>query len=311
MDGPELSLHRLRAFLAVVRAAGFSRAARSLGQSQSSLSQAVKSLEDELGQPLLVRAGRAVHVTPAGSVLAEHAERALRELSRAVEELSALSDLSRGRLSVGTSDTLASYLLPPVFAAFRAAHPGIELRLDNRPSPEVAERVAQRELDLGVVSLPLPEVSARKQRATTRTLACEALCAQQDVVICPPAHPLARRRRLSFSELAREPLLLLARGTATRALIDQRFRALGTAPNVAMEMSSVEVIKRLVELGFGLSIIPDLAVRRELVQGSLRALKLPSTWPKRHVGLVTHAHSSLSRAARAFVAVLRTELPTR
>lgn len=308
MDVSDLSLHRLRAFLAVVTASGFSRAARVLGQSQSSISQAVRSLEDELGQALLVRAGRAVHVTPAGSVLAEHAERAFGELARAVEELSALSTLARGRLTVGTSDTLASYWLPPAFAAFRAAYPGIELRLDNRPSPQVAERVAGGEVELGVVSLPLPDARAGRSRSG---LVTEALGEQRDVVICSPTHAFARRRRLTFAELAREPLVLLDRSTATRALIDARFRAHDTAPHVAMEMSSVEVIKRLVELGFGLSIIPELAVRREIAQGSLYALRTPTPWPKRHVGLVTLGHASLSRAARAFIGVLRTELSDR
>src|ERR1700712_1838096 len=101
MDLPELSTHRLRAFLAVAEALGFSSAARKLGQSQSSLSQAVAGLERELGQPLFIRDGRAIHLTEAGRILRVHAERALLELTRALEALSGLSDRTRGTLLVG------------------------------------------------------------------------------------------------------------------------------------------------------------------------------------------------------------------
>ena len=308
MDIPELSTHRLRAFLAVCQASGFSSAARQLAQSQSSLSQAVLSLERELGQPLFIRAGRAIQLTEAGRILRVHAERALSELAQAVEALSGLSELRRGRLLLGTSDTLASYLLPKVFAAFRARHPGIELRLDNRPSPAVAARVAQREVDLGVVSLPLPRSLSLAGRAPSDVLRFETLRPQREVVICPPAHAYGRRRSISFVELAREPLVLLDQTTASRGLLDERFSELGARPQVAMEMSSVEVIKRLVELGFGLSIVPLLSAARELEQGSLHAVRLPKPWPERNVGLITPLHGSLSHAAQAFIQVLRAEV---
>jgi len=313
MDKSELSTQRLRAFLAVAAARGFSTAARELGQSQSSLSQAVGALEDELGQPLFVRDGRSIHLTEAGRILREHAECALAELSRATDALAALRDLTRGSLLLGTSDTLASYLLPPVFAAFRARHPAVELRLDNRPSPAVAERVAQHRVDLGVISLPLPKALRIGGRAASDALRFETLRPQREVIICPPGHPYAKRRSLSLAELASQPLVLLDRSTASRGLLDQSFHELGIRPHVAMEMSSVEVIKRLVELGFGLSIIPELSGLREFAQGQLVALGTRGTeerWPKRHVGLITPLHGSVSHAARAFIEVLRTELPT-
>jgi DNA-binding transcriptional LysR family regulator len=164
-------------------------------------------------------------------------------------------------------------------------------------------------VDLGVVSLPLPASLTDTRSKSAERVRSEALCGQRDVLICPPTHALAGRRSLTLSELVREPLVLLDRSTSTRSLIEQQFFALGVRPKVVMEMSSVEVIKRLVELGFGLSVIPELAVLRELAQGTLRALRLPKGWPKRQVGLVTRADGSLSHAARAFVSVLRGELP--
>ncbi|MEY4510779.1 MAG: hypothetical protein RLZZ450_2901 [Pseudomonadota bacterium] len=313
MDPSELSTPRLRAFLAVAKARGFSTAARELSQSQSSLSQAVSALEEELGQPLFIRDGRSIHLTEAGRILREHAERAFLELERATDALSALRDLTRGSLLVGTSDTLASYLLPPVFAAFRARYPDVELRLDNRTSPAVAERVAQHRVDLGVISLPLPKAQRIGGRPASEVLVIETLRSQREVVICPKGHAFARRRGVTLAELASQPLVLLDRSTASRALLDQSFRELGLRPHVVMEMSSVEVIKRLVELGFGLSLIPELSGMREFEHGELVALRTKGTeasWPRRHVGLITPIHGSLSHAARAFVEVLRRELPT-
>jgi DNA-binding transcriptional LysR family regulator len=312
MDPAEFSTPRLRAFLAVANARGFSTAARELGQSQSSLSQAVGALEDELGQPLFVRDGRSIHLTEAGRILKVHAERALAELARATDALSALRDLTAGSLLVGTSDTLASYLLPPVFAAFRARYPDVELRLDNRTSPAVAERVAQHRVDLGVISLPLPKTLRIGGRPAGDVLSVETLRPQREVVICPKDHPFARRRSLTLAELASQPLVLLDKSTASRGLLDESLRELGLRPHVVMEMSSVEVIKRLVELGFGLSLIPELAGMREFEQGQLVALRTRGTesaWPRRHVGLITPLHGSLSHAARAFLQVLRSELP--
>ncbi|MDB4976443.1 MAG: Transcriptional regulator, LysR family [Myxococcaceae bacterium] len=307
----DLSPPRLRAFLAVAEAHGFSSAARRLGQSQSSLSQSVAGLERELGQELFVRDGRSVHLTEAGRILKSHAERALSELARAVEALSGLRELTRGSLLLGTSDTLASYMLPKVFSVFRRTYPGVELRLDNRPSPLVAERVAQHRVDLGVVSLPLPRTLSSAGRPVSELLAFETLRPQREVVICSSTHRYGRRRALSFAELAAEPLVLLDQSTASRSLLEQRFIELGVRPRVAMEMSSVEVIKRLVELDFGLSVIPEMSARRELQQRTLHGIATPQPWPERHVGLITPVHGSLSHAARAFIEVLRTELPTR
>jgi LysR family cyn operon transcriptional activator len=307
MDLPELHTERLRAFLAVARASGFSRAAKALGKTQSSLSQAVRALETELGEVLFVRDAREIQLTEAGVILLEHAERAFAELARARDALLSLRNLTRGTLRVGTSDTLATYALPPVFAAFRARFPGVELKLDNRPSTSVAERVAARSVDLGVLSLPLPSDLRIEGNPLGDLVQLEALAVQEDVLICPPGHRLAKRRSLSLSALRGEPLVLLDRTTASRALLDGCLAAAGVRAQVVMEMSSVEVLKRLAELGFGLSVVPELAARREVSQGILGAVRLRDL-PRRNIGLAVPRRGSLSHAARAFVEVLRAEL---
>jgi DNA-binding transcriptional LysR family regulator len=205
-----------------------------------------------------------------------------------------------GSVSVGTSDTWATHLLPPVFAAFRRAHPNVELRLDNRPSPAIAEKVAARELDLGVVSLPLPRGSG-----AVDALLQVPLLAQRDVVIAPPTHPLAKKQRVKLADLARHPLVLLDRTTASRAWLERLFAAHAVAPRVAMEMSSLEVLKRLVELDFGVSVVPELAVEDEVRAGRLVARPLAGV-ERRMVGLLLPP--TPGRAAEAFAALARKTL---
>jgi DNA-binding transcriptional LysR family regulator len=306
-----LDADQLLAFVTVARERGFSRAARRLGRTQSAVSQAVARLEQELDARLFVRSGRTTELSAAGRALLERAERILDEMARAREGLEALHELTAGQLAVGTSDTLAYYVLPPIVAEFRARHPAVELRLDNRPSPATAERVAERAVDVGVVTLPLPSGLRIGGKPLAERLSIEPLAPQEEVAICPPDHPLARRRRVGLEAILGYPLLLLDRTTGARALLDAELARIGAAPAPAMEMSSVEVLKKLVELGLGVSVVPALAVAREVEAGVLAAVRLQGLAVERSVGLVTPAAGPPSRAAAAFVEIARRDLRAR
>lgn len=321
----ELRSDRLRVFLAVNEEGGFSRAAAALGQTQSSVSQVIAALEKEVGEPLFVRDRRAARLTEAGQVLLGHAERVQGALEEARQALKALDGEVSGPLAIGTSDTLATYVLPPVLAAYRARYPGVALRLDNRPSPAVALKVAARELDLGLVSLPLPE------QGVEASLRQQPLLRQQDVVILAPGQasgggPSDRARRraerggrgdrprrrafgggpIDKSALLELPLVLLDRTTATRAYLEAYFRSARRRPNIALEVSSVEVLKRLVELGFGASVVPSFAVEREVREGRLLARPLVGLGTERKVGLIFAGGAGQgTRAARAFAALAK------
>jgi DNA-binding transcriptional LysR family regulator len=302
---------RLQAFLIVAREGGFSRAARRLGRTQSSVSQAVALLERELGARLFQRAGRGAAPTEAGRLLLGHTERIFAEMARARSHLEAAADLRAGELVIGASDTLACYLLPPLLAAFRARYPGVELRLDNRPSPATALAVAEGRAQVGVVSLPLPAGLQVGGRPLAERVRCEPLIPQVDVAILPPGHRLARRARLGVRDLLSGPLLLLDRTTATRAFLETAFAARPERPQVVMEMSSVEVLKRLVELGFGVSVVPAWAAAREDRARSLVARPLAGLPVRRSVGLALPAADPLPRATAAFAELARATLRRR
>ena len=296
---------RLAAFSAVATSGGFSKAARLLGKTQSSVSQAVLLLERELGQKLFSRDGRRPRLTDAGRALLARATRIFEEMALAESELAGLDALDSGELVLGTSDTLACYFLPPVFAAFRERYPNVELRIDNRPSPVIAERVSEGQVDLGIVSLPLPASLAVSGRPVSERLDCVELASQEDVAVCAPTHALAKRRQVSAKELAPHPLLLLDRTTSSRALVDLAFAAENLTLELAMEMSSVEVLKRFAELGFGVAIVPRFSVQREQAAGTLRVLGLEQFGAKRSVGALTPSAFAPTRAALAFLELAR------
>lgn len=295
----ELRSDRLAVLVAVADAGGFSRAARRLGVGQSTVSQVIAALEADVGGPLFARAGRQALLTDEGQVLVARARQVLDAVAGAREALQARRDVTAGTLRLGSTDTLATYLLPPVLAALRARHPAVELHLDNRPSPAIAAAVARRELDVGLVSLPLPGSLEPAAQALKQV----PLRRQPDVAIVPRGHPLARRARVRPQELAAFPLVLLDRSTSLRAWLDRHFAAAGVVPRVALEMSSLEVLKRLVERGFGVSVVPALAVDR---RDKLQAVPLAGLLAQRWVGLVLGP--APSRATQAFVALARSGL---
>lgn len=305
-----LDSHRLEAFVQVAREGGFSRAARTLGRTQSSVSEAVAQLEEDLGKRLFQRDARSTRLTEDGRILLEHAERILDEMLAARSRLAETETAAEGELVVGTTDTLACYLLPPVFAALRRKHPRVQLRLDNRPSPVVAMEVAERRLHVGIISLPLPPELRVSGRPVTERLRVEVLAPQEDVVICPPGHPLAARAHVTVAQLVEHPLLVLDRSTSSRALLERAFGAIGRTANVVMETRSVDVLKRLVELDFGVSVVPAISVTREVKAKSLVARPLKGLEDKRAVGLITHTTPHLPGAARVFVATARALLAT-
>ena len=293
----ELRSDRLAVFDAVVRHGTFTATARALSTTQSTVSQVISALEADVGEPLFERQRRRAVLTEAGRALHAQARQVLAALDKARAALSGLDEVVTGALGIGASDTLATHVLPPVFAAFRAAHPRVELRLDNRPSPAIAERVAAHELDLGVVSLPLPEPSS-----AVAALTQVPLFTQRDVVICAPGHSLADRARVRLQDLAAHPLVLLDTTTASRAWLEARLADAKLSRTVAMEMSSLEVLQRLVELDFGVSVVPELGVRDAVERGRLVSRPLVGVEPRR-IGLLLPAVPT--RAATAFQTLAR------
>lgn len=289
-----MELARLSDFQAVALEGSFSKAAKRLYKTQPAVSQAVRLLEDEVGERLFVRLGRTIELTQAGEVLLEHTRRAFHELNEGTARIEGLRELETGVLTVGTSDTTACYILPPALRKFRSLYPGVEIILSNRTSPVTLKQVLSHDVEVGLVTLPCQHPR----------IAVKELAAREDVIICPPDHPLAGRKRVKTAELAHYPLLLLDTGSSTRAFIESEFARAGVTPEIAMELGSIEVIKKMVQLGFGVSVVPRVAVEDEIERGLVAAVGTFGARRVRKLGVIHLKRKYLSPAAREFLHVL-------
>jgi LysR family transcriptional regulator, cyn operon transcriptional activator len=289
-----MELHQLRGFYEVARERSFTRAAERLFLTQPAISLQLKALEEELGESLFERGRKSVRLTPAGEILFRYVRQVFNRLEEAGNEIAALRDLLGGRLVIGTSDTNCTYLLPEVLEEFRDRYPQVELDIRNRMSTEVGQLVLDHEVDFGLATLPVRH----------RDLVCQGLFGRRDVLICPPGHALAGRKHVHLKTLAQYPLLVLERGSTSRQLLEEVFRSAGLELKTAMNLGGIEVIKRFVQIGLGLALVPRFAVGAEVEQGLVVAVQVQGL-ARRAVGLVEHRGRRRSPAAEAFVNLLQ------
>jgi DNA-binding transcriptional LysR family regulator len=289
----------LRAFAAVAEHGGFSKAGERLLRSQSAVSLQVAKLEDRVGHRLLDRSTKRVELTEAGEILLGYVRQTEALLDQAARELEDLDELERGRLVICASDTTGCYRLPEMLQRYRARHPRIEIVIRNATSPRTPEALLSHEIDLGIVTL----------RALPPGVEAVPLFPRHDVLICHPAHRLARRRRILLKDLERYPFILLDERCSSRRLLDDLCRTARAELRVAMELSSIEVIKRFVRIDAGLSVVPAMAVREEVAAGELASVEIADfeRAPSHQMGAVYKRDRYLSLAARSFLEELRGE----
>jgi len=294
-----VELDQIRTFLAVARLGSVSRAAREIYRSQPAVSLKLAALETELGVRLLERRARGVALTPAGEIVRRRGEALLGAVETLRTELDDLSAHRAGHVTLGASDTVCLYTLPRVLKEFAGRYPGIELRLVTQISRQVLELIEADQVDLGIVGLPVDiarvHVRARFQHPF--------------VVVFPPGHRFDGRSWLRPEELRGHPLVHLRRDTFTRIWIDRILAPFGLEAQVRMEVSTIEVIKKLVEVGLGLSILPRVAIAEELRFGRLRAARLRGVELTRELGLVHREGKYFSRAVETMAEALERTLP--
>ncbi len=284
-----LQLDAIRCFCAVVDAGSFHAAAQQLHRTQPAVSQRLRALERQCGEALLDRRTR--KPTAAGRIVLERG-RALLRAAEALEAEVRESVKAGGELRIGTSDTNALYFLPERVSAFARRMPDVRVFVHCRSSDEVADGVERGDLDLGIVTLPLKRSS----------LEVRSLFEQRLVVIVPKRHVLARRARVRLEDLAGQSMVLIQDSTRTGTQLRQFFASEGFTPNTVMDSGSFEVIKQYVAEDVGVSIVPELALRRDDAR-KLKPLPLPGL-PRVAIGAAWRAHGHQSRAAKTFLDIL-------
>jgi DNA-binding transcriptional LysR family regulator len=292
-----MELTHLRSFYVIAREHSVTRAAAHLGLTQPALSIQIKALETELGEALFARHHKQMQLTQAGEIFYRHVQTVLTTLEDAKTEVAELHQLLRGHLALATSDTNSAYVLPAVLQQFCADYPHVRIDIRNKMSSQVLQLVLDHEVDFGLATLPM----AHRQVMT------ETLFHREEVVICPVDHPLSRATAVSLAQVSPYPFLALSPGSTSRQFLDLAFQHAGVPMQVAMNLGSMEVMKRFVEIGLGVAIVPRVAVAAEVQQGRLAALPVAEL-PAREIGLVERKDTRRSPPAVAFLHLLRTHL---
>lgn len=255
-----MEIRQLRALQAIAETHTFTAAAERVHVTQAAISMQIRQLELEVGAPLFVRTPRRCVLTHAGELLLERAQRILREHDAALEELAELSGATRGRLRLGSASVMfSSDPLPQLLKELCAGHPHAEVSVVSGTSEALIKQILAGDLDLAFVSLPV----------AARGVQTELLLEDELIAIAHPKHRHAGQRVISAFALAGEPLILGERGGNTRRLIDEFFAQSGLHPKVVMELSRLASIKRMVEAGLGVGIVPVQSATDEIAAGRL------------------------------------------
>lgn len=295
-----MDTRQLAAFCEVVERASFSSAAERLGVTQPAVSLQVRALEKRLGTTLLDRAGRRVTPTEAGLRLYRGAQRLLALEQQLVGELTGGEEGElEGIVELGSS-TGPSVLLALLAAEFQRQHPEVQIALSVFDTQRVVERVASRQLELGVVG------AAPRHRGVQ----FEPFFRDEVILVVPPAHEFAGRT-VTVDELRRAPLIMMQDGAGVRQVIEDELRARGVRLrdlDVRLELGLQETVKAAVQQGFGVTFISRASVEGDLAAGSLASARVDGLEASREVSLARAVGRSSTRAAQLFVEFARSRM---
>ena len=293
-----MDLSELHVFLTVAAERSFSRAATKLHRTQPAVSQAIRRLEEELGERLFDRSSKQGALTEAGRVLREYALRLMRLSEEAELAVRELRDLRRGRVLVGANEGAVHALLP-LIGRFRAAHPHIQVDVRRIASRQVGVEVLQGSLDFGVITFQPAE----------RGLFSLTLGPDELVMLVHPQHPLATRKQVSMAEFGRETVIAHNDPSPARERVLRAFEQKQAPINIQIALPSLEAIKRAVEMKMGVALLPKRCALTEIARGQLAAVSIPQVKLARQLRLVYRRSGDMSHAAQAFLQVARVQHP--
>jgi DNA-binding transcriptional LysR family regulator len=289
-----MDINQLEVLVTVARERSFSRAAEVLGRTQPAISQAVRRLEQDIGEKLFDRSSKDGTLTPAGEVLLDHAQQMLNLRNSAARSMRDLRELQEGKVSISANEHTVFYLLP-VIEEFRRCNPKIKVEVHRGVASRIPKEVTSREVELGVVSFTPTEQSIKAITVMTDSL----------VVIVAPSHRLAGRDVISINDLGEEVLIAHNAHSPYRQSVIQAFERNRTPMNIAIELPSLEAIKHLVEVGAGVALVPKLTAEGEIAAGRLSAIRIKELKLERKLNIIYRKNSVLSHAAAAFIETAR------
>ena len=284
-----LTLHQLNILEAVARGGSFSRASRELHLSQPAVSMQIKQLEDSLGLPLFEQIGKRIHLTEAGKEVLTYARAITQQLDELEGVLNGLKGLSGGRLRISVATT-ANYFIPTLLGNFSRRYPDVTVTLDVTNRETLLKQLAENTVDLVIMGQPPVEADVE----------AEAFMDNPLVVVAPPDHPLAGKKKIPLARLQEETFLVRESGSGTRIAMERFFNERGMKLRTGMEVGSNEAIKQSVQAGLGLGLLSRATIEQELALKRLVVLDIAEFPIMRQWFVVHRKGKRLSAAAEAF-----------
>ncbi|HTQ69867.1 MAG TPA: LysR family transcriptional regulator [Acidocella sp.] len=288
-----MELRTLRAFVEVVRQGGFSQAAKTVFATQSTISKAVKQLEDEIGMTLLDRIGHTSRLTAAGEIVYRRAIRMLTERDDLLLELDELRGLKRGALRLGLPPVGSSMVFAPLFASYRQLYAGVDIRLVEYGGERLQEAVQSGEIELAASLLPVSD-GFEWQDVRREPL----------VALLPAGHELAARHVINLAALKDMPFILFETGFALNRVIRAACRRHGFEPSIAARSGQIDFILELAAAGLGIAFLPRMLAQQR-PHPALKPILLAEPEAQWHIAMIWRRGGYLSYAARAWLELVR------
>ena len=288
-----MDLTALRIFIAVAEERSFSRSAAKVHRTQPAVSQAVKRLEDDLGEQLFDRSSKSGTLTDAGRVLQNYGQRLVRLAEETESAMRELRDLRRGRVLIGANEA-AIHTLLPLIQRFRVKFPDIAVDVRRVPARQIAVEVQQGSLDFGALTF----------RPSEQGLLEVAVGEDELVLLVPPTHPFAKRKQVTMADAAGVPVVAHNDPSPARERVLRLFEEQHIALNMVISLPSLDGIKRAVEMDLGVALLPRRCALAEIASKRLVAVAVDGISRKRQVTLVAR-NAQRSHAANAFLEVAR------
>lgn len=275
----------------------FSKAAQNLHVTQSAVSQAIKSLENQLGVTLFFRQGRSIKLTFEGEILFKHIEKAFNFIKSAENSINSIKSLDKGTVFIGASDTITRYLLLPSIKEFNLLYPRVKLSINNRPSPQSMEKLKNGEIDIAIVNI--------NPKTDYEGLEIIPFSTIENIFIASPSYELPfENSPASLSDLTSLPLICLEEKSTTRRVLDAFYKNHNQALTPSFEFGSLEVILESVKSNMGIGFVSKNVALNDIAEKKVREIKILEDIPQIKVGILTNKSKPLSLASQKFLNLL-------
>ena len=290
-----MNIETLRIFCDLVELRSFSKTAERHFISQSAVSQQIAQLEMAHKCQLLDRKKRPFEPTKAGELFYNASKDILERYEALRSDLSSLEKRATKRINVAAIFSIGMHSLPVYVKRFMAKYPDVHVHIEYFGSRRIYELVLQGSVDIGLVAVPKKDKNIEIYDFENEPL----------VLVCSPEHPLAKESQIDIHQLRFEKFIVFEEGIPTRGLVDNILAHYNVTVRPVMEFDNIETVKRAVELNSGISILPETAIRQELANGTLKAIRFSNRKFERPTGIIVRKDKILSQAGRYFIELLQ------